>query len=264
VSVTDAQEVKACCARLYGSDAVRWVLGDELHPGGADLTSRLISALAPQPASLVVDVACGPGTSSLQAAGDTGCEVVGIDLSTASLERARKAAREAGLERRCSFVEADAERLPLVDASADGVLCECALCTFPDKPAALGEMFRVLRPGARLALSDVTARPGALSERLLGLSACAACVGDARPLDEQVAMIKSAGFRVDWVEVRDEALAELAERARARLRLARALKAAAPPELAGAVDEALAMADEVRSAIGAGDLGYAAIVARRP
>jgi ubiquinone/menaquinone biosynthesis C-methylase UbiE len=140
-----AAEIKACCAAAYGSEAMRWFLGDRLHPGGAALTARLIDALAGRPAALVADVACGLGASALLAATQIGCQVVGVGLSPACIERATAAALAAGLEGRVRFVVGDAERLPLADSSVDGVLCECALCTFPDKAAAASELARVLR-----------------------------------------------------------------------------------------------------------------------
>src|SRR5215207_10089738 len=80
----------------------------------------------------------------------TGCDVVGVDLSSANVERAAARTANAGLLARVRFVEGDAEALPLPDASVDGVVSECSLCLVPDKPAAVREIVRVLRPGARV------------------------------------------------------------------------------------------------------------------
>ena len=60
------EEAKACCAAAYSSAAARFLLGDSSHPGGAELTSRLIRALRVGPGATGVDVASGPGTSALQ------------------------------------------------------------------------------------------------------------------------------------------------------------------------------------------------------
>ena len=114
--------VKACCAGVYSSAAARFLLGDSFHPGGTALTSQLADALRVGPGDTVVDVACGPGASALQLARERGCEVIGTDLVV-------PAASPHPLVR---FVRGDAEALPLSDASVDGALCECALCTFPD------------------------------------------------------------------------------------------------------------------------------------
>jgi arsenite methyltransferase len=261
----DAVEIKACCAAAYGSEAVRWLLGDRLHPGGATLTDRLIDGLEAGPDSLVADVACGPGASALQATRRTGCRVIGVDLSVASIERARAAAVAAGLDGRASFVVGDAERLPLDDASVGGVLCECALCTFPDKRAATHELARVLRPGARLALSDMTAEPDRLPDELRSLDAWVACVGDARPLDELATLLADAGFEDVRCERHDDALTTLVERADARLRLARAARGAdVPNAVANSIERGLAIADAARRAIADGALGYAVAIARLP
>jgi SAM-dependent methyltransferase len=258
-----AAEIKACCAAAYGSEALHWLLGDYLHPGGAALTARLIDALAVGPAALVADVACGPGTSALQAATQSGCQVVGVDLSPAGIERARTAALAARLDQRVRFVVGDAEWLPLADSSVDGVLCECALCTFPDKTAAAGELARVLRPGGKLALSDMTADSDRLPSALRSLEGCIACVGDARPLGEIAALLAGAGLEVIVCEPCDEALHAMIDRADARLRFARALGAGVPPELAGSVECALTIVSAAREAIADRALGYGTVVARK-
>jgi arsenite methyltransferase len=259
-----AEEVKACCAAAYGSDAARWLLGDRLHPGGAVLTARLVDALGVGPGARIADVACGPGASALQAAERAGCHVVGIDLAPANVELARAAASAAGLAHRARFIRGDAEALPLDDASVDGVLCECALCTFPDKPAAVREIARVLRPGGALALSDMTAEPNHLPGELRSLDAWIACIGDARPLDALADLLSANGLVVARRERHDEAVHALVERADARLRLARALPAGVPAALAGSIERGLTIAATARRAIATGALGYGIVVAHRP
>jgi SAM-dependent methyltransferase len=258
-----AAEIKACCAAAYGSEAVRWLLGDRLHPGGAALTGRLIDALAAGPAALVADVACGPGASALQAATQTGCQVVGVDLSPACIERASAAALAAGLDGRVRFVVGDAERLPLADSSVAGVLCECALCTFPDKAAAAREIARVLRPGGKLALSDMTADSDRLPHALRSLDGWIACVSDARALGEIAALLADAGLEVIVSERHDEALHAMVDRADGRLRLARALGAGQPPELADSMRRALTVVSAAREAIADEALGYGTVIARK-
>jgi hypothetical protein len=261
----DAPEIKACCAAAYGSDAVRWLLGDRLHPGGAALTDRLIDALGVGPGSLVADVACGPGASALQAAARTGCRALGIDLSPANVAHARAAAEAAGLGDRVHFVVGDAERLPLDDTGVDAVLCECALCTFPDKQAAAGELARVLRPGGALALSDMTADRDRMPGELRTLDAWIACVGDARSLEELAALIDAAGLAVVSCERHDDAVGALLDRADARLRLARALhRGGAATPSAGSIERGLRVVHAARRATDDGALGYGVVLARRP
>jgi len=242
--------LKTCCADLYQSDLARVLLGDSFHPGGTALTSQLIDALRVGPGDTVVDVACGPGASAVQLASERGCEVIGFDLVV-------PAASPHPLVR---FVQGDAEALPLDDASVDGALCECALCTFPDKPTALRELARVLRPGARVAIADVTAQPAKLPEELRGLEAWVACVGDARPLDEVTELLQEAGFALEQTHPQDGALAELLDRLEGRLRVAR-LAGADRFEADSA--RALPLVGAARAALFEGALGYAVIVARR-
>jgi SAM-dependent methyltransferase len=242
--------VKACCAGVYSSEAARFLLGDSFHPGGAQLTSRLIGALGVGPGDVVLDVACGPGTSALQLARECGCEAIGVDL----------APPDASGDTRVRFVRGDAEKLPLDDESVDGALCECALCTFPDKPTAVGELARVLRPGARVAVADVVAETERLPQGLRGVDAWVACIADARPVDELVALLESAGFVLESFERHDGALAELVDRVETRLRLGRVLVG---EQFDGAIQRVSALLDAARSAVESGALGYAALVARR-
>jgi hypothetical protein len=258
------EEVKACCASAYASPAARWLLGESFHPGGAELTSRLVRGLRVGPGQTLVDVASGPGTSALSAARETGCDVIGIDLSPESVAAATRAAAGAGLAGRVRFLCGDAEALPLPDASADGVLCECALCTFPDKAAAAGELARVLRPGGRLALSDMTAVPERLPAALTGVAAWVACLGGAEPLERIAARLGDAGLEVETTERHDEALGSLLERIRFRLRAARIGATVFPGGLKDGVDRALLLVEAAEAALADRALGYGVVIARKP
>lgn len=256
-------EIKACCAASYSGPVARFLLGDTFHPGGSALTSRLLEALQVGAAATVLDVASGPGTSAILAARQLGCSVVGVELSVENVAAANGAARSAGVAGRVRFVHGDAEFLPLADASVDGALCECAFCLFPDKAAAAAELARVLRPGARLALSDVTADPDRLPPELSGITAWAACVADARPLDEIVALLEQAGLDVERGEGQDTLVKDVVDRVEARLRLARFLDPQLALDLGPGIERALALIPAVREAIDGGALGYGIVVARR-
>ena len=71
------------------------------------------------------------------------------------METARARAATVGLGDRARFELGDAERLPVDDAAFDAAVCECAFCTFPDKATAAAELFRAVRPGGRVGISDV-------------------------------------------------------------------------------------------------------------
>jgi arsenite methyltransferase len=261
--VTQPADVKACCAAVYSSDAVHWLFGDALHPGGEELTERLTRTLGVGPGDVVLDVGSGLGTSALAIASATPADVVGVDLSGENVARARARASEADLDGRVSFLQADAEALPLADGSVAGVVCECSFCLFPDKPTVAAELARVLRPGGRLALADVTARPAELPAELRTVTAWTACFADARPLQEISDLIGGAGLSIERVEEHDDALAELVDRVEGRLRLASAFGAHLRDELRDGVERGLELVSAVRRALGTGIVGYGAIYGRR-
>ena len=189
----DAQTLKACCARFYASDAARLLLGDSLHPGGDRQSLRLGRALDLRHRARVLDLACGSGRTAILLAREFGCSVVGVDYSAENIRAAASAARAAGMETQAAFIQADAEAPPLARGSFTAVVCECAFCTFPDKHAAARGMRRVLAPGGRLGLSDVTlGQP--LPAELQSLAAWVLCIADARSAGEYVAILSAVGF----------------------------------------------------------------------
>ena len=204
----DTAQIKQCCARLYESELVTRLLGDSFHPGGMALTRRLGEILSLTSESRVLDAASGKGASAMLIAQQFGCSVVGVDLSDQNVRHAAAEVDRLGLAHRVRFEVGDAERLPLFDASVDAIVCECAFCTFPDKPAAAREFARVLKSGGRIGLSDITRAPGPPGE-LDDLMAWIACLADARPADSYGAWLTAAGFTNVAVERHDAALAEM-------------------------------------------------------
>ncbi|MBA2768181.1 MAG: methyltransferase domain-containing protein, partial [Sporichthyaceae bacterium] len=163
-------EAKACCAAAYSTDLVAVVLGESYHPGGRALTRRLAGLTGLRAGQRVLDVATGPGATAVLLAQEFGVTVDGVDLAAAALERATAVVQTAGLGERVCFHLGDAERLPFEDAVFDAIICECAFCTFPDKQTAAAELARVLRPGGRVGLSDVSLSPGGLPPELAGIA----------------------------------------------------------------------------------------------
>ena len=211
--------IKSCCVALYESDWATLLLGDSYHPGKLQLTERLGNMLALQPGQRVLDVASGLGTSAIYLARRFGCQVVGVDFSGHIVEQANSNAAEAGLSNRVHFEQGDAEGLPFEDRMFDALICECAFCTFPSKTEAASQFERVLRPGGRVGLSDLT-RTGPLPPELDTLMAWVACIADAQPIEEYVSLLTAAGFSMSQIEIHDEALAELIHEIRGKLLVA--------------------------------------------
>jgi len=120
----------------------------------AEAHVALLALASPAVGERVVDIACGTGLVSLEAAravGPSG-QVLGIDLSERMIGAADQRARERKLTN-CSFLRMDAEILALPDANFDVALCSLGLMYMPDPERALREMFRVLRPGGRICVA---------------------------------------------------------------------------------------------------------------
>lgn len=250
----------ACCASPYDSPALRWLLGDDLHPGGDALSRRLAHLAGLGPGSRVLDVASGRGRTARLLATEFGAEVTGVELSAESVAAAQAESEAAG-RGWVRFVQGDAAALPAPSRAVDVVICECALCLFPRKATAVAEMRRVLRPGGVLAIADVTVEADELPAALRGLAGRVVCLAEALPREGYEALLHDARFELLAAESHDGALAALAERMEYRLRVARMVDLSAP--YGDLIAEALALVREARSAIVRGSLGYRLFVARR-
>lgn len=138
-----------------------WDLGQYEYLAGQFLPAaqEVVTALAPRPGEVVVDIGCGTGSAAFLAA-EAGAEVVGVDPSPRLLEVA--AAQAGSLP--VTFRAGDAAGIPLPDASADAVISSFGIIFAPDPVAAAREVVRVLRPGGRLVMS-AWLREGALTEQ---------------------------------------------------------------------------------------------------
>ncbi|HEX5469685.1 MAG TPA: methyltransferase domain-containing protein [Gaiellaceae bacterium] len=110
-----------------------------------------------EPGESVLDIGSGAGTDSLVAAQMVGPEgrVTGVDMTAEMLSKARRAAADMGAEH-VQFVEGEVERLPFEAAFFDVVISNGVIDLVPDKDAVYGEIFRVLAPGGRIQVADVT------------------------------------------------------------------------------------------------------------
>src|SRR5580693_8636510 len=136
------------------------------------------------PGEVVVDLGSGGGLDVFLAAQKVGPagRAIGIDMTPAMIERARSNAAATGYTN-VEFLLAGIDRLPLDDASADCVISNCVLNLAPDKPAVFREIFRVLKPGGRLAVSDIALK-GELPESIASsLAAYVGCIAGAIRID---------------------------------------------------------------------------------
>lgn len=262
-SLPESDQIKSCCAALYGSEWVRLLLGTSFHPGGLPLTRRLGELLGIVRDEQLLDVAAGAGSSAIYLAQQFGCRVTGIDFSQENVRAANERAQDAGLESRVRFLQGDAERLELEDGTFDVVVCECAFCTFPDKGSAAAELARVLRSGGRLGLADLT-RSGELPVEMKTLLAWIACLGDARPVAEYSDYLRKAGFEEPVLENHDQALREMVRSVRSKLLGAELMARVGTIRLPLAhVEEAQRLARAAAATIDGGKLGYSLMVATR-
>ncbi len=149
---------------------------------------------------VVVDLGSGGGLDVFLASKLVGPEgrAIGIDMTPAMIERAR-ANVEAGGYKNVEFHLANIDQLPLGDASVDCVISNCVINLAPDKPAVFREIARVLKPGGRLAISDIALK-GELPEAIASsLAAYVGCISGAIHIDTYREELLKAGF--EFVEI---------------------------------------------------------------
>jgi SAM-dependent methyltransferase len=151
---------------------------------------------------IVVDLGCGGGLDVFLAAqkiGPTG-KAIGIDMTPAMIERARRNAEQSQISN-VEFHLASIDQLPLPDASVDCVISNCVINLAPDKLAVFQEIARVLKPGGRLAVSDIALKkplPPALAN---DIAAYVGCIAGAITLQDYREGLLGAGFsHVDVID----------------------------------------------------------------
>jgi SAM-dependent methyltransferase len=153
-----------------------------------------------RPGETVIDLGCGGGLDVFLAAdkvGPTG-KAIGIDMTDEMLELSRL---NAAGRKNVEFHKATIEKMPLLDASVDCVISNCVINLAPDKPAVFREIARVLKPGGRLAVSDIALKKPLPPEIGNDLMAYVGCVAGAILIDDYCQWLADAGF--DAVEIID-------------------------------------------------------------
>jgi len=203
-----------CCAPSAAPQeeqiAIAIGYSDELKdlPEGANLglgcgNPTAIAAL--KAGEVVVDLGSGGGIDCFLASkrvGSTG-RVIGIDMTASMIERARNNAKKGDFQN-VEFRLGEIEHLPIADNTADVVISNCVINLSDQKQQVWSEAFRVLKPGGRVAISDVLAEKELPPDVIKNILAVVSCVAGAATLQDQVEMLTAAGFVDIQVQTKPE------------------------------------------------------------
>lgn len=183
---------------------------DELNaiPEGANLglgcgNPQAIAAL--KEGETVLDLGSGGGFDCFLAArqvGESG-QVIGVDMTPEMVARSRENAGKAGAGN-VSFRLGEIEHLPLPDGSVDAIISNCVINLSPDKPSVYAEAFRVLKPGGRLAISDIVVTAPLPEEMRNDMALYTGCVAGASTLEEVETLLEEAGFEQRSLTPKDD------------------------------------------------------------
>ena len=177
-------------------------------PEGANMglgcgNPQAIAAL--RPGETVVDLGCGGGFDCFLAARRVGKKgrAIGVDMTPEMIHKARANAAKANI-RNVDFRLGEIEHLPVADATADVILSNCVINLSPDKPQVYAEAARVLKPGGRLAISDVVAIAPIPAQVKRKLEAHSGCIAGSATVPATERMLKQAGFSKTRVRVKEQ------------------------------------------------------------
>jgi arsenite methyltransferase len=154
---------------------------------------------------IVLDLGSGGGFDCFLAAkqvSDSG-HVIGVDMTPEMISKARTNAEKGGFKN-VEFRLGEIENLPVADCMVDVIISNCVINLSPDKPRVFAEAFRVLRPGGRLAISDVVAFADLPEEIKRDMALYSGCVAGASPISEIKRILRETGFENVHVEPKDE------------------------------------------------------------
>jgi SAM-dependent methyltransferase len=202
-----------CCSEISANPAISEKMGygnNELAavPEGANLglgcgNPQAIAEL--KPGETVLDLGSGGGLDCFLAArqvGENG-KAIGVDMTPEMLTKARENAAKAGLKN-VEFRLGEIEHLPVADNSIDVIVSNCVVNLSPEKAQVFAEVFRVLKKGGRVAISDVVALQPFPEEMLKNEKALCSCVSGAVSVEELEQIIKNCGFAEVKIELKPE------------------------------------------------------------
>ncbi len=194
-----------CCGdQDYSPEQISAALGYssedmENIPEGANLglgCGNPVAIASLKPGETVVDLGSGGGFDCFLAAKEVGesGHVIGVDMTSDMVSKARENASKVGAEN-VEFRLGEIEHLPIADNTADIIMSNCVINLSPDKPGVYSDSLRVLKPGGRLAISDVLALVALPDEIRNNMALVSACIGGASTIDETKQMLEQAGFQ---------------------------------------------------------------------
>jgi SAM-dependent methyltransferase len=212
-AVTEDDGASCGCGGAALSEAQKAVFGAGLYEGAEREELPEAAALASlgcgnptavaslDPGEVVLDLGSGGGIDVLLSAGRVGPtgKAYGLDMTDEMLDLARRNQREAGVAN-VEFVKGTIEEVPLPDASVDVIISNCVINLSGDKRAVFKEAARVLRPGGRLAVSDVVADPDMDESTRRDLAQWTGCIAGALTDEEFRQELAAAGFEDVEVE----------------------------------------------------------------
>jgi len=212
-------ESDACCSSApsccgtSSPEAVSQALGYSAYetaavPAGANMglgcgNPQAIAAL--KAGETVLDLGSGGGFDCFLAARQVGAtgRVIGVDMTPAMLSKARANAEQGGYAN-VEFRLGEIEHLPIADRSVDVILSNCVINLSPDKPRVFAECFRVLKPGGRLAISDVVAFADIPAHIREDMALLTGCMAGAMPIAELEELLHALGFEDVRVAPKEE------------------------------------------------------------
>ncbi|MFT5225537.1 MAG: arsenite methyltransferase [Polaribacter sp.] len=213
----NAHGIESSCCGVSDDSAINTLISTRMGyseedlgnvPNGADMglgcgNPRAIASL--KAGEVAVDLGAGGGFDCFLASQEVGPSghVIGVDMTPDMLSKARNNATK-GKYKNVEFRLGEIEHLPIANNTADVILSNCVINLSPNKDQVFKEAFRVLKPGGRLAISDVVATVELPEEMKNDPMLIAGCMGNASLVDDLEAMIKAAGFESVKIQPKDE------------------------------------------------------------
>jgi SAM-dependent methyltransferase len=207
----------SCCGGGNDEGAINTLISTRLGysqaeldrvPAGADMglgcgNPKAIAAL--KPGETVVDLGAGGGFDCFLAVREVGSSgrVIGVDMTPDMVSKARANALKGKYEN-VEFRLGEIEHLPVADGVADVVISNCVINLSPNKPQVFRDACRVLKPGGRLAISDVVATAELPEEMRNNAGLISGCVGNASLIADLEAMMRAAGFEQIRIQPKEE------------------------------------------------------------